>query len=62
MINVGNDDLSLLNQFRKVSNKEACSNFETRINEIKEIDFFGLCDGIVISAYEKIKKNGWKNI
>ena len=23
---------------------------------IKEIDFFGLCDGIVISAYEKIKK------
>ena len=23
---------------------------------IKEIDFFGLCDGIVISAYENIKK------
>lgn len=35
IISVGNNGLSVLNQIRQASNQEACTNFETRINNIK---------------------------
>lgn len=35
VIRVGNDAISLLDQIRQASNQETCTNFETRINNIK---------------------------